>query len=137
MVVLSTHVLADVERVCDRVAILDRGRLVTEGPLATLLDEYAGPVYRIDPEPGQDAAVDRLIARLRTLDWVTAVAVEGGLVSVSVAEPATAGRALVAEIAAADIALVAFERQRPTLEDVFLRLVGRGETAGATDGSHG
>ena len=32
-VVFSTHVLSDVERICDRVAILDRGRRVTEGPL--------------------------------------------------------------------------------------------------------
>jgi ABC-2 type transport system ATP-binding protein len=134
-VVFSTHVLAVVERVCDRVAILDRGRLVTEGPLAALLDEYAGPVYRIDPEPGQAAAVDALVARLGTLDWVIAVAVEGGIVSVSVADPATAGRALLAEIAAADIALVTFERQRPTLEDVFLRLVGRGGAARGADGS--
>src|SRR5690606_26872218 len=50
-ILFSTHVLADVERVCDRVAIMDRGRLVTEGPLDDLLEAYAGPVYRLDPEP--------------------------------------------------------------------------------------
>ena len=58
-VLFSTHVLADVERVCDRVAILDHGRLVTEGPLNTLLDRYALPIYRIQPEPGQVEALGR------------------------------------------------------------------------------
>ena len=43
-VLFSTHVLADVERICDRVAILDHGRLVVEGALDDLLDRYARPV---------------------------------------------------------------------------------------------
>ena len=52
-VVVSTHVLADVERICDRVAILDRGRLVTEGPLADLLAAHARPIFRLVPALGQ------------------------------------------------------------------------------------
>jgi ABC-type glutathione transport system ATPase component len=64
-VIVSTHVLADVERVCDRVGILDHGRLVTEGPLDELLRHYALPLYRIEPEPGQDAAIDAVSNALR------------------------------------------------------------------------
>ena len=59
-VLLSTHVLADVERVCDRVAILDQGRLVTESSIDDLLLEHARPIYRVDPEPGQAAAMAAL-----------------------------------------------------------------------------
>ena len=54
-VLFSTHVLADVERICDRVGILDHGRLVVEGSLAELLDRFALPVYRVEAEPGQGA----------------------------------------------------------------------------------
>ena len=43
-VIFSTHVLTDIERICDRVGILDHGRLVTEGPLDQLLARYALPV---------------------------------------------------------------------------------------------
>jgi ABC-2 type transport system ATP-binding protein len=72
-VIVSTHVLADVERVCDRVGILDHGRLVTEGPLDELLRRYALPLYRLEPEPGQDAAIDGLVATLRARPWVDRV----------------------------------------------------------------
>ena len=52
-VIFSTHVLADVERICDRVGIMDQGRLVIEGPLDDLLARYALPLYRIEADPGQ------------------------------------------------------------------------------------
>jgi len=130
-VLFSTHVLADVERVCDRVGILDRGRLVTEGPLDELLDRYALPIYRLDPEDGQAEAVEQLAARLREMAWTIDVAVEHGLVKVTVADPARAARELLPAVVAAGVALVSYERMRPTLEDVFLELVGRNGEAAA------
>src|SRR6266540_3305821 len=65
-VLFSTHVLADVERVCDRVGILDHGRLITEGPLEALLARYALPIYRIEPEADQATAIDQLATALRS-----------------------------------------------------------------------
>jgi len=50
----ETHILNDVERVCDRVAILNVGHLVVEGPIDELLDRYAQPIYELEPEPQQD-----------------------------------------------------------------------------------
>jgi ABC-2 type transport system ATP-binding protein len=130
-VLFSTHVLADVERICDRVGILAHGRLVVEGPLAELLDRYALPVWRIEPEPGQAAAVEALAARLRTAPWVTGVGIEHGLVTVAVADPAVAARELLSMIAAAEVGVVSVARARPTLEDVFLRLTGDARGAAA------
>jgi ABC-2 type transport system ATP-binding protein len=130
-VLFSTHVLADVERICDRVGILDHGRLVVEGPLGDLLDRYALPVWRIEAEPGQDAAVEALAAQLRGLAWVTAVAVDRGLLTVAVADPVLAARELLQIVGAADLAVISVARARPTLEDVFLRLTGATEGAAA------
>ena len=48
-VFMSTHILNDVERVCDRVAILNLGHLVVEGPIDELLDRYAQPIYELEP----------------------------------------------------------------------------------------
>jgi ABC-2 type transport system ATP-binding protein len=127
-VLFSTHVLSDVERVCDRVAILDRGRLVVVGPLQALLDRYALPIYRIEPEPGQAEAVDRLVTGLRATDWATDVSLELGRLRITVSDPARAGRELLPAIVAAGVAVVGVERARPSLEDVFLQLTG---TAGS------
>ncbi len=124
-VVLSTHVLTDVERVCDRVAILDRGRLVTESPLETLLSAHARPIFRLTPEPGQEAAAGGLVADLRGGSWATDVSVEpGGVIRVAVRDERAASAAILPLVVAAGVRLVAFERARPTLEDVFLELVG-------------
>jgi ABC-2 type transport system ATP-binding protein len=124
-VVFSTHVLADVERICDRVAILDRGRLVTEAALEDLLSQHARPVYRLVADPGQDDAVARLIASIRGAPWAGDVATEpGGVLRVGVAEPEAASRELLHLVVAAGIRLATFERVRPSLEDVFLELVG-------------
>jgi ABC-2 type transport system ATP-binding protein len=124
-VLFSTHVLADVERICDRVAILDLGRLVTEGPLDALLERYALPIYRLDPEPGQEVAVAGLVETLRAIDWTTDVRVEHGTIKVTVADPARAARELLPAVVAAGLTLATYERVRPNLEDVFLELVGR------------
>jgi ABC-2 type transport system ATP-binding protein len=123
-VLFSTHVLADVERICDRVGILDRGRLVTEGPLTELLDRHALPIYRVDPEPDQAQAIGLLVAALRAADWTTDVTVDHGTVRVTVRDPGRASRELLPAIVAAGLAVAGVERVRPTLEDVFLHLTG-------------
>ncbi|HET9613200.1 MAG TPA: ABC transporter ATP-binding protein [Candidatus Limnocylindrales bacterium] len=124
-VVLSTHVLADVERVCDRVAILDRGRLVTEGPLDELLAQHARPVLRLLPEPHQEAAVERLHGALAAAPWVVAVRDDvGGMIHVDVRDAALASEAILPLVVASGVRLASFERARPTLEEVFLELVG-------------
>jgi len=124
-VIFSTHVLADIERICDRVGIMDRGRLVTEGPLDELLARFAMPLYRLEPEPNQDAAVEALVARFRETSWIDGVREDEGRIVVSVSDETAASAGLLPLVVAAGVRLLAFERVRPTLEDVFLRLVGR------------
>jgi ABC-2 type transport system ATP-binding protein len=124
-VLFSTHILNDVERICDRVAIIDHGRLVTEGPMDELLARYASPMYVIEPVTPADGALDRLAGLLRQVPGVTAVEAQHGTLRVAVAEDQVVSTRLLAALASAEVALLAFERQRPTLEDVFLQLVGR------------
>jgi hypothetical protein len=104
---------------------------VVEGTLAELLDRYALPVYRVEAEPGQAAAVEALAARLRGLDWVTGTAVDHGLLTVAVADPSRAARELLPAITAEGLSVVSVARARPTLEDVFLRLTGDGREVAA------
>jgi ABC-2 type transport system ATP-binding protein len=124
-VLFSTHILNDVERVCDRVAILDHGRLVTEGPMDELLARYARPMYEIEPETADPAEMSGLERAIRDVRGVTAVDASGSTVRVAVSDEADVAAALLAAIAACGVPVVRFERQRPSLEDVFLQLVGR------------
>jgi ABC-2 type transport system ATP-binding protein len=123
-VLISTHVLSDVERICDRVAILHRGRLVTEGPLEELLAAHARPIFRLVPASGQEERVAALVASLRAAPWSTDVSPAGEAIRVTVSDPVAAAGAILPLVVAGGVTLDAFERARPTLEDVFLELVG-------------
>jgi ABC-2 type transport system ATP-binding protein len=122
-VFMSTHILNDVERVCERVAILDRGRLLVDAPIDDLLARYAAPVYRLEPEAGEEAALGSLADRIRAAPWATTVSTADGTLRVHVTDPRVAGPALFGLIADSGIAPAVVERQIPTLEDVFLRIV--------------
>jgi len=123
-VFMSTHILNDVERVCDRVGILDHGRLVTEAPMDELLASHARPILELDPEPDQDAAVAALAATVRGQAWTREVRVEHGLIRVFVTDAERAAAEVLPLVVTSGVRLARFERVRPTLEDVFLALVG-------------
>jgi ABC-2 type transport system ATP-binding protein len=130
-VLVSTHILGDVERICDRVAILDRGRLVTESPIDELLARYAQPVYVVELDPGAEVALGQLAADIGAEPWASAAEHHGGTLRVVLTDAAQGRQALLSLIAARQLPVASFEQQRPTLEDVFLRLVGRPSEAAA------
>ena len=65
----STHILADVQRVSDTVAILNRGELVTEAPIEDLLSGSGGTVYTIVLRGDTTEVHKRLLSR----DWVDSI----------------------------------------------------------------
>ncbi len=127
-VFMSTHILADVERVCDHVAILNKGRLVVTSTVADLQDRYAQPVFLLEPVAGQTERTTALIGDLRAAPWAGEVVEESGQIRVVVRDTAAASNAILPLVASRDVALQRFERVRPSLEDIFLRLTGMAET---------
>jgi ABC-2 type transport system ATP-binding protein len=115
-VVLTTHHMDEAESLCDRVAIMDRGKVLKAGPPAALVRELDQPL-RISVQSGLIGA-----HRAGVLAGVpsSAVADDGISLSIATTEP---GRALAA-LADAD-ALAGLRVQGATLEDVFLSLTGR------------
>jgi ABC-2 type transport system ATP-binding protein len=130
-VLLSSHVLNDVEHICDRVAIIDAGHLVTEAPVDELLDRYAQPVYELEVEPGAAAALASLAEALRRESWVTSIEVSASVARIGIGDAPEAGHRLLAAVVERRLPIVALERTRPSLEDVFLRLTGRRAREGA------
>ncbi|MBN1770574.1 MAG: ABC transporter ATP-binding protein [Deltaproteobacteria bacterium] len=116
-VLLSSHILPDVEMTADRVAIIDQGVVADEGPLATLLQrEATGVDVRAAGLTEEHAA--RLAERTRRHE-------RRADVDEYLVETEAAAAELVAEIAAAGGRLLELAPRRGTLEDLLLRIAGR------------
>jgi len=126
-VFMSTHILADVERVCDTVGIIARGRMLVKAPREELLAHYAVPVFEIEGDSGFAGQIAAWVETLRKMCWVTTISVNGATVRVVVNDVETAKRELLAAVVQAGLVLTRYEMVRPSLEDVFLRLVGEEE----------
>ena len=121
-VCMSTHILADVERVCDTVAILDRGQLLVSAPVTELQERYAQPAFELEVVGKWGDDDEKLIAALRAEPWAADVTRHGDIVRVIAADTTAAGQGILALVAAHGIQMQRFERMRPSLEDIFLRL---------------
>jgi ABC-2 type transport system ATP-binding protein len=124
-VVLSSPEPAHVETACDRVAVLERGRLVVAARVDALLGGVVGATYDIvlDREPG--LALAGLVARLRVEPWVSSVAVDGRVLRVAVHDEPRAVRELLPSVVATGVPIASFRRERPTLADAIGELAGR------------
>jgi ABC-2 type transport system ATP-binding protein len=121
-VFLSSHLLDEVQKTCDFAAIVDRGRIVTQGAIGALATGARRIMVGSDDPP-------RTAALLRELGGVESTAVEGTDVRVSVAANGTGDRQLVTAIVRRLLeAGVAIDRVTPveaTLEERFLTLTSK------------
>jgi ABC-2 type transport system ATP-binding protein len=120
---MSSHILADVERVCDRVGIINRGRLVVESTVAELQSRFSQPVFVIELEADRRAEEADLVAALERMPLVSGIGRDGPEIRVATHDPSRAGPEILQVLAASGISVTRFERLRPSLEDIFLRLV--------------
>jgi ABC-2 type transport system ATP-binding protein len=122
-VFFSTHILADVERVCDTVAILDRGKVVANAPIAELKRRAAVDrlVIEVDGNPAT------LISEIEKRPWVRVVERSGEQITLGVTDLQSAQRELPVAIGAAGLGLKRFEGAEKSLEDMFVELVRNAE----------
>ena len=120
----STHILDDVQRVSDTVAILNQGELVAQAPIDELLSGSDGVVYRLCLQGG-DAQIRDLV---RAQTWVTGLkeeALNGSLEwRVKVTDETVARQELLRLVLSApNVTVSEFGRQKYQLEEVFLNIV--------------
>ena len=120
-VLMSSHILADVERVCSVVGIIARGRMIVQSQREALMDRYAQPVF--EAETADIASARRWADSIRVQPWTAAVSVERDVVRVTVKDIARARKELLASAVGQEVTLRRFEETRPSLEDVFMQLV--------------
>jgi ABC-2 type transport system ATP-binding protein len=120
-VFVSSHLLSEIEQMCDRVAIIHRGRTLAAAPVEELLERAVSDVVRVKARPASRAA--EVLARFGPTE-----AERGGAAEVVVARvpPEKVPEALRA-LVAAGVDVFSVERPVPSLEEIFLEITG-GET---------
>ena len=118
-ILFSSHILADVQEVCDTVGILDHGDLVFQGSVETLLVGRAIPRYRVRVRPPSDA-----VARsLERQAWVQAVdRSSGDELLVTVASLEDAESKLTGALAESGARVISIGPEAVTLEQAFLEV---------------
>lgn len=120
-VFLTTHYLDEADVLCDRLAIIDDGRIVVEGTPDGLKRQIAGDIVVIDAGAEQPAALELLGGQ----PFVREAAIEGGALRLYVERGETALPAILRLMDGADLTLLSVALIRPSLDDVFLRQTGR------------
>jgi ABC-2 type transport system ATP-binding protein len=130
-IILTTHYMEEAERLCDRVAIMDHGRVIALGTpqqlIATVGGEDIVEFAVSHGEPGSHAPVRGTVdpAQLTAIPGVQSHRVDAGLHQLSVSELHTTVPRIFAALAQEGLHLSEFRTHSATLEDVFVRLTGR------------
>ena len=126
-VLLTTHYLDEAEQLCDRIAIIDRGRVIATGaPRELIAQSSASQSVTLVTEPGIDGAA------VAGLPGASEVRSEGGAVKFRTARPTETLAALAALLAARRLELVELQVKKASLEEVF---VGLTKSAAGDDSS--
>jgi ABC-2 type transport system ATP-binding protein len=125
-IILTTHYMDEAERLCDRVAIMDHGKIIALGTPQELIASVGGEhivEFAICGSGNGHAAVD--VARLTEIPGVSSHRVDAGLHQLSVGELHTAVPRIFDTLTSLGLQLSEFRTHSATLDDVFLRLTGR------------
>ena len=120
-VFLTTHYLEEADALCDRIAIIDHGKIVALGTPDALKRQVAGDVVVV----GTDNASDRVLQLLRGESFVREATAGDGVVRLYVDRGETAMPQIIRALDAEGIVLSSLSLNRPSLDDVFLRQTGR------------
>jgi ABC-2 type transport system ATP-binding protein len=122
-VLLTTHYLEEADRLADRVAIVDRGRVVVEGTPDELKSELRGDTVHVEvAEAATGDAAQHALSRVLGLHDVHA---DGAVLRARADRGARAVPSVLAALDDAGIAVASVTVARPSLDDVYLRHVGR------------
>jgi ABC-2 type transport system ATP-binding protein len=120
---MSTHILSDVERVCDIVGIINKGNLITVSEVDELQRKYARSVFEM--EFIEDAG--KFVEFLKTVNWLSSTELVNDkghqLVRISAIDLNKARHELPGLVSQSGLTLTRYELVMPNLEDIFLDIV--------------
>jgi ABC-2 type transport system ATP-binding protein len=125
-ILLTTHYLEEADRLAERIAIVDRGRVVAEGGPDELKGELRGDAVHVElAEPPGPVDADLLCTALGEFAGVREAAVDGRRLSARADNGAAAVPQVLAVLEREGAAVASVTVARPSLDDVYLRYAGR------------
>lgn len=120
-ILFSTHVLSDVDRICDDVIIIDHGKLVAMSPLAELKAKYASPILEIE----FNKSPVKLLPDLKNQPWVKKLENNGSMLKIWLTNNDVVNENLPIEyFVSKKIGILNYGLRLPEMEDLFIELVG-------------
>jgi len=129
-IILSSHILPEIQQICSRVVVINEGTVVADEPIQTLAEAVEGPRRLVAKICGPEAEVLKV---LRALPALKSVDVIGSVDSDSISyllesdERIDARKPLFAALSAKGYPLIGLEGVEMSLEDVFVRLISKRE----------
>lgn len=121
-VFMSTHILSDVERVCDTVAIINKGEIVLQENINSLKSRFAEKIVEIETVNSEEQT--RLLNILKLNKSLNILKSENNKIFIHPENLEKEKHILLGIIKDHNIDIVKFQLQNPSLEDVFVKLVG-------------
>jgi ABC-2 type transport system ATP-binding protein len=131
---LTTHYMEEADRLCDRLSIIDNGKIVVEGTPAELKRSISAETVVLElSEPGE-GAVELVSGKLVGVIEGISVSSHPSGVIVSVPDAGAAIPAVLRQLEAGGVKITGLHMSQPSLDDVFLRYTGRSIREEAADG---
>lgn len=126
-VLMSSHILEDVERVCDIVAIIDHGQRLVQGSKQDLMMHYATNVIELEIDPRYGRSIEAWKKVIFDLKGVKNGIMDGYTLRMAVTDITTAQQSILNQLTKDGIPVVRLEQVKPSLEDVFMKLINHTE----------
>lgn len=116
----TTHIMSEAEYLCDRIAIIDKGKIVACGSVEELRRKFHSETVLVLTVEGKDEKVIRLLESVREVD---AVVDDGTFIRLSISDPYSQTPQILSILLKEGYHVTEMRVIEPTLEDVFIQAV--------------
>ncbi|MFZ1315421.1 MAG: ATP-binding cassette domain-containing protein [Methanothrix sp.] len=120
-IILTTHYMEEADFLCDRVAIMDRGRIVALDRPENLKDAIGSDTITLVTDSDKDA----LIRSFQSFSWIKSISSDNGSIKLQVDHAQSRVAEIVLEASRNNAVISSVGLHKPTLEDVFIKYTGK------------
>ena len=117
-IIFSSHILSDIERICDRIGMIEQGEMVFEKSLSSLLSENVKPIVDVDIS---EEISDEIIDQLEQYNDILHVTKDYSKLSIQMTSPEFDTKALLEKLLKHNVPVIGFNQRKNNLESLFVK----------------